>query len=147
MFDFEFGRIDPTPPYVRTFHPYKINRTTAEFKLRITEPVDLYYMVALQGTQPPTKEQLLNPTQYSSANLLLSPQFGSSFSYNKIGPKEYDYIWEIEGLTSQTDYTIYAYPFCPGQFDDEIVELDFTTSKRHPNASFKLRYTAFPLTD
>jgi hypothetical protein len=104
LYDFEFGRIDPTPPYIRTFHPYKINRTTAEFKLRITEPVDLYYMVALKGTAVPTKEELMNPGLYAASDVLLQPSFSSTYTYDKIGPKEYDYIWKIEGLTSQTEY-------------------------------------------
>jgi hypothetical protein len=94
----------------------------------------LYYAVALTGTKEPTFEELKNkgPTAYNTTKT----------TYGAINiDSSLDGLIKIDGLTSQTKYTVYSYlEDLKGQVSETIAKADFVTGLRYNAAEFQLTF-------
>ncbi|CAG9322819.1 unnamed protein product [Blepharisma stoltei] len=134
---FIVGSIDNTVPLLYESSIYHIDMNSANFSASFSEPVVIYWMVALQGTVTPS----FNEIKYQNAGYYYTPPiYGTYYSYINETNK-YSYNWNTNGLTAQTPYSLFIYyEDLGGNHPDSVKMINFTSSQRFNIAQFSLKF-------
>ncbi|CAD8140771.1 unnamed protein product [Paramecium octaurelia] len=136
--NFEILETDDKIPEVVNYYAVNVKRTSMYFRASIDESVTLYYYLTLKGNPKPTMEQI--KSQQKLTNVFT--QFGNNQSF--IAPVTSDYIYndvylDLQGLTEQTDYSLYFFVTdLSGNNNTEVKQFDFTTAAKYQPAQFKI---------
>jgi hypothetical protein len=102
QFEFRMIASDSIPPAFVKIDLFSVTKTTATILIQLTEPAELYYMYALEGTDVPDFYETfdMGPAAYNTTR--------SVYASATIRSTD-DYYLNITGLIAQTPYVIYLY--------------------------------------
>ena len=142
LLKFDVGPKDTIIPVIIQYQTLRITLITASFSVIITKPCNVYYMVGLYGTRSPNVTEVINGKLENNEGLHDNPIFGLNFTYNQLESNRYQYILNVQGLSAQTNYTIFIFAIdIGGNLASFIPTIYFVTLNRYRIATFPMYFT------
>ncbi|KAL4449717.1 hypothetical protein ABPG74_008090 [Tetrahymena malaccensis] len=141
---FEILDIDNNPPVVRNYYIESMDRTYMYLRISCDESVNVYSILTLQGTLPPTTAELKNSTLRATDGnqtdvmelYLKNSSYIAPVTTNFI---YYDSYLHFTGLEEQTSYLLYFYVEDLSGNASPVQSFSFLTLKKQNPCAFSLR--------